>query len=149
VCAGRLGGRTGRSSCRPVHRVDHSSCLQDAELLQRRCAVVEPDLFGDLAVLDSQNGHSRKMHFPARAGGKRADEEVIEGRAGVRAAAFRSADNVVVLGDQVGCTSEIQVRTFFRRGAACSAPSRLVLSPTANTLRAFVGSDGARPSQEP
>src|SRR6266576_3147086 len=85
------------------------SCLQDAELLQRRCAVVEPDLFGDLAVLDAQNGRSRKAHFPARAGGKRADDEVIEGRPGMRAAAFPSADHVVALGDQVRRTPEIQV----------------------------------------
>ena len=54
------------------------------------------------------------MHLPAGRGGQRADEEVAERRAGVRAAALPLADDIIAFGDQVGGGAELQVR---KRGA--------------------------------
>ena len=50
-------------------RLEVLSCTQDAELLQRSRTIVQPDLLGDLAILHTQHGRSREVHFPA--GGRR------------------------------------------------------------------------------
>src|SRR5687768_5372637 len=76
------------------------SRAQDAELLQRGCSIVQPDFLGDLAVLHTKHGGSRESHFPAGGRGQRADEKVAEGRAGVRAAAFPAADDMVAFGNE-------------------------------------------------
>src|SRR2546429_3428016 len=43
---------------------DCSGRAQDVELLQGGRAVVQADLFRDLAVLDAEHGNSREAHFP-------------------------------------------------------------------------------------
>ena len=49
-------------------------------------------------------------HLAAGRGRQRADEEIAESRAGVRAAALPLADHVVALGDEVGRAAELEVR---------------------------------------
>ena len=64
-------------------------------------AIVQTDLLRDLAVLDPKHRRSGESHLPAGRRRQRPHEEVAEGRAGVRAAAFPAADHVVALGDEV------------------------------------------------
>src|SRR5215510_10011039 len=85
-------------------------CTQDAELLQRGGAVVQPDFLGDLAILHTQHGRSREVHFPAGGRRKRADQKVAEGGAGVRATPFPAADDMVTLGDEVCRAPKAEVR---------------------------------------
>jgi len=73
--------------------------LEEAELGERRDAVVETDLLEDLAVLETQNGRPGKVHLTAGRGRQRAHKEVLESRAGVRAAAFPLADDVIAFRD--------------------------------------------------
>src|SRR5262245_23566214 len=85
-------------------------CTQDAELLQRSRAVVQPDFLGDLAILHTQHGRSCEVHFPARGRRKRADQKVAEGGPGVRATPFPAADDIVTLGDEVCRAPKAEVR---------------------------------------
>src|ERR1700756_673364 len=69
--------------------------LEQAKLGECRDAVVEADLLDDLSVPQSQDRGAGEGHLPASRRGQRADQEVLESRAGVRAAAFPLADDVV------------------------------------------------------
>jgi hypothetical protein len=50
-----------------------------------------------------------EVHLSAGRGRQAADEEVVEGRTRMRAAAFPLADDIVALGDQVGGAPEVEV----------------------------------------
>src|SRR5215469_8443337 len=87
-----------------------SDGFPDTQLLKRRGPVVQPDFLGDFAVLDAQDGGSRKVHLPARRRRERADEEISESGSGVRTAALPSAHDIITLGDEIGGAPEVQVR---------------------------------------
>src|SRR5262249_42710388 len=81
----------------------------EAELPQDRDAVVEADFLGDKAILDLEDGGAGKAHRLAGGGWQRADRHVVERVAGMCAAAFPLADDVVALGDEIGGTPEVEV----------------------------------------
>src|SRR3979411_3420225 len=85
----------------------------EAELGERRDAVVETDLLDDLAALKTQDGGAREAYFQAGRGGVRADQEVAEGRAAVRSAALPLSDDIVAFSDQVRGAPEFEVRKRF------------------------------------
>src|SRR6266436_146355 len=103
-------GRAAQGAALRVTGCLRSNGLDEAELGERRDAIVETDLLDDLAVLETQDGGAGEVHFPAGRGRQRADQKVAEGRAGVRAAAFPLADDIVAFGDQVGGAPELEVR---------------------------------------
>src|SRR6267142_3895889 len=76
-----------------------SSGFQKAKLLERRDTIVETDLFRDLAILDTEYRCSGEPHLATGRRRKRADEEIAEGRSGVRAATLPPAHDVITLGD--------------------------------------------------
>src|SRR5205823_13513889 len=86
----RLVFANGQHNC---GRLAVLSRTQDAELLQRGCAIVQPDFLGHPAILHAYHGRSRESHLPARGRRKGADKKVAEGGAGVRAAPFPAADD--------------------------------------------------------
>src|SRR5262245_54886613 len=86
------------------------SCSQDAELLQRGCSIVQPDLLGDLTILHTKHGGSRESHFSAGGRRKRADDKVAESGAGMRAASFPAADDIIAFGDEIRHAPELEVR---------------------------------------
>jgi len=47
-----------------------AGCAGEAELQRRRNFIVQTDLLGDLAVLDTQNGGARESHLLAEAAGR-------------------------------------------------------------------------------
>ena len=90
----------------------HSDGFQDTQLLKRRGPVVQPDFLGDFAVLDAQDGGSRKVHLPARRRREGADEEISESGSGVRTAALPSPDDIITLGDH----GRYEIFKHWRRG---------------------------------
>ena len=76
-----------------------SNAAEQPELGQGGDPVIQADLLNDPAVPEPEDGHAGEMHLPARVGRQAAGEEVLEGRAGVGAAAFPLADDVVALGE--------------------------------------------------
>src|ERR1700720_420348 len=72
-----------------------SSRFQKATLLERRDAIVETDLFRDLAILDTEYGCPGEPHLATGCRRKRADEEIAERRPGVRAATLPPAHDVI------------------------------------------------------
>ena len=76
-----------------------SSGFQKAKLLERRDAIVETDLFRDLATLDTEYGCPGEPHLATGCRRERADEEIAERRPGVRAATLPPAHDVITLGD--------------------------------------------------
>src|SRR3954462_13163631 len=96
------------AECRPgdVGRAVRSGCAHEAELRQRRHAVVEADLLGDLAVLDAKDRRSGKPHLPAGARRERTLKKVTEGRAAVRATAHPTTDDEVAFRDEVRSARE-------------------------------------------
>ena len=86
-----------------------SGGLHEAELGQRRDAVVQADLFDDLSVLEAQHRRAGEVHLPTRRRRQSADQEVAERWAGVRAATFPAADHVVALSDEVRGAPEIEI----------------------------------------
>src|ERR1700754_2466438 len=87
-----------------------SPLLRDeAELPEGRDAVVEAELFGDLAVDDLDHGGPCELHLPARVRRQGADGEVVERGAGVGPAALPLPDHVVALGDEVGGRAEAEI----------------------------------------
>jgi hypothetical protein len=76
-----------------------SSGFQKTQLLERGDAIVETDLFRDLAILDTEYGCPGEPHFATGRRRKRADEEIAERRPGVRAATRPPAHDVITLGD--------------------------------------------------
>lgn len=63
-----------------------SGSLDYAELRKGCDAIVEADLFDDLALLETQNGGAGEAHLPAGRRRQRADQLVLECRTGMRAA---------------------------------------------------------------
>jgi hypothetical protein len=120
------------------------SCTQDAELLQRSCAIVQPDFLTDLAILQAKHGRSRESHFPAGGRRKGADKKVAEGGAGVRAAAFPAADHIVTLGDEVCHTPKLEVRECRRNSVmnvfTSSRPRRGACSEYCNRMSGALSS---------
>src|SRR5258708_25203987 len=84
--------------------------LDEAELRQRRNAVVETDFRGDHAVLDLENGRAREPHLAARVGGERSHQEVAEGGTGMRAATPPPAADGIAPGDQGRSAPECAIR---------------------------------------
>src|SRR5215471_8734979 len=76
-----------------------SSGFQKAKLLERRDAIVETDLFCDLATLDTEYACPGESHFATGRRRKRADQEIAERSPGVRAATLPPAYDVITLGD--------------------------------------------------
>src|ERR1700720_3450781 len=76
-----------------------SSGFQKAKLLERRDAIVETDLFRNLAILDTEYGCPGEPHLATGCRRKRAEEEIAERRPGVRAATLPPAHDVITLGD--------------------------------------------------
>src|SRR4029077_6804522 len=62
-----------------------------------------------LPSLSLEDGDAGEVHLPARVGGQAAGEEILEGRAGMGAATFPLADDVVALGYEVGRAPEVQI----------------------------------------
>lgn len=94
--------------------------LDQTKLLEGGYAVVQSDLLGNLAVFNAEHRRSREVHFPPRRGAKRSDEEIAERWAGVRAAAFPAADDIVALRNEVGCAPEIEIgERFAKAGHKC------------------------------
>jgi hypothetical protein len=85
----------------------------DAELDQRGHAVVEPDFLDDLAFDNLQDRNSSEMHVVAGCGWQAADQEIVEGRTGVRAASFPLTDYIITFGNQFRRTSEIEIGRGF------------------------------------
>jgi hypothetical protein len=81
----RRRGDTGRAV--------RSDCAHEAELRQRRHAIVQADLFCDLAVFDTKDCRSGEPHLPARARRERTLKKVTERRAGVCATANPTTDD--------------------------------------------------------
>src|SRR5262249_39553023 len=81
--------------------------LEKPKLGERRDPVVEADLLDDLTVPQTQDRGAGEVHLPPRRRGQRAGQEILEGRAGMRAAALPLADDVVALGDQVRRAPEL------------------------------------------
>ena len=79
------------------------------QLGQRGDPVIETDFLDYLAVPELEDGDAGEVHLPARVGGQAAGEEILEGRAGMGAATFPLADDVVALGDEVGRAPEVQI----------------------------------------
>ena len=73
----------------------------EAKLLQRFHAIVQPDLFGDLSVLETQYRRSTEVHFATRRRRQRPNEEITKRGTGMRPAAFPAANDVVAFGDQI------------------------------------------------
>jgi len=82
----------------------------EAQLLEGGDAVVETDLLGDQPVFDLDHGGAGELHPLARARRQGSDGDVVEGVAGMRAAALPLADDVVALGDEIGRSLEPEVR---------------------------------------
>src|SRR4051812_17454841 len=100
-----------------IGRAVRSGCAYEAELRQRRHAVVQADLLCDLAVFDTKDGRSGKPHLPARARRERTLKKVTEGRAHVRATADPTTDDVVAFGDELRSACETQIgERFAERG---------------------------------
>src|SRR5260221_4544770 len=55
-----------------------SGSLHKTELRQRRHAIVQTDLFNDLAVFEAKHGRAGEAHLPAGRCGRRSDEAVAE-----------------------------------------------------------------------
>src|ERR1700676_890102 len=87
-----------------------SGGLQQTELRERGHAVVETDLFDDSAILETQHRRAGETHLAAGRRRQRADQEVAEGRTGMRTATFPATDDIVAFGDQVRGAPEVQVR---------------------------------------
>jgi hypothetical protein len=81
-----------------------------AQLLQDRHAVVQPDFLGDQAVLDLEHRRAGEPHRLTGVGLREPTERQV-GRwaAGVRPAADPLTDDVVALGDQVRGAAEREV----------------------------------------
>ena len=94
---------------RPGHARLVDGC-DESELLEGGHAIIEANLFHDLAVVEPQHGRAGKMHCPARRGRQRAKQKITERRPRVGAAAFPPPDHIVALSDQVGCALEVKVR---------------------------------------
>ena len=77
-------------------------------------AIVQTDFLRDLAVFDPKHRRSRELHLPARRRWQRPHEEIAEGRAGVRAAAFPASNHIVALGNEVRRAREREVRERLR-----------------------------------
>src|SRR5258708_14593887 len=90
-----------------------SDCAYKAELLEGGHAIVQPDLLRDLAVFNPKHRRPGESHLSTGRRRQRPDEEVAEGRAVVRAAAFPAADHIVALGDEVRSAPEVEVRERF------------------------------------
>src|SRR3984957_8974014 len=86
-----------------------SSGPEQAELGERGDAVVEADLFRDLAVNHLQDCRAGEAHLAAAGGGKAAYKKVVEGRTGVGSASPPLADDRVAFGDEVRGPPEVEV----------------------------------------
>src|SRR3984893_18006758 len=95
---------------RELDTQDLSGGFQEAELRERGNAVVKADLLQDFAVLDLENGCTSKVHFAARRGWQRSDEEIPECRPGMGTAPFPLPDDIVAFSKQKGCPPEIEIR---------------------------------------
>src|SRR5262249_56698551 len=83
--------------------------LDQPKLVQRGQAIVEADFLDDLAVDHFQHCGAGEVHLPAGRSGETADQEVIEGRTGMRATTFPLTDDVVALGDKIRRAPEIEI----------------------------------------
>jgi hypothetical protein len=101
----RRRGDTGRAV--------RSDCAHEAELRQRRHAIVQADLFCDLAVFDTKDCRSGEPHLPARARRERTLKKVTERRAGVCATANSTTDDVVAFRDEIRRARETQIGERF------------------------------------
>ena len=63
----------------------------------------------DPAIVDANHGRAGEAHLAARRRRQRADEEIIEGRPGMCAATDPAADDMVALGDEIGCAAEAEI----------------------------------------
>src|SRR4029450_2135378 len=87
ACRAMLAGHAlGINTC--AGRTPRSGDANQAELLERRDAVVQPHFLDDPAVLHLQYGRARELHLPSRVRRQPADQEVAEGRAAVGAGAL-------------------------------------------------------------
>src|ERR1700681_4287237 len=87
-----------------------SRLRNQSKLLEHGDAIVQTQLFGKQAVLNFEDGDAGEVDLLARVGRQRADRNVVESRAGMRAATFPLSDHIVTLTEQLGRTPEVQVR---------------------------------------
>src|SRR5258708_22036225 len=122
-CVSGNEGDSDRSHCQtdissgPCFRSDHA---YEAELLGGVHSIIQTDLLHDLAVLNPKHRRPGESHRSAGCRWQRPDEEVAEGRAGVRAATFPATNHIVALGDEVRSAPEVEVRERFTQpGPKC------------------------------
>ena len=72
-------------------------CCDESELLEGSHAIIEADLFNDLAVFEPQHGRAGEMHLPASRCRQRAEKKITESRTCVDAAAFPTPDHIDLL----------------------------------------------------
>src|ERR1700680_4098814 len=82
--------RRTRSLALPAVRLTTlgSRLRNQSKLLESGDAIVQAQLFGNQAVFNFKDRDTGEVDLSARVGRQRADRNVVEGRAGVRAATF-------------------------------------------------------------
>src|SRR6202046_3629314 len=100
VCAGLIG-------LTAQHR---SGGFKQPKLSQCSHAIIETDLLTDLSIDHLQHRGAGEMHLAPGRCRKAADQEILERRTRVGAAAFPLADDVIALRDQVCGAPEVEVR---------------------------------------
>jgi hypothetical protein len=95
---------------RPSHRLDGGD---EAKLLQRFHAIVEPDLFDDLSVLETQYRRSSEVHLATCRHRQRPNEEIAKRGTGMCAAAFPAANDVVAFGDRSAMPQKLRSEKAF------------------------------------
>src|ERR1700680_1652439 len=91
---------------RPSRRLDGGD---EAKLLQRFHAIVEPDLFDDLSALETQYRRSSEVHLATCRHRQRPNEEIARRGTGMCAAAFPATNDVVAFGDQIRGAPEVEI----------------------------------------
>src|ERR1700761_8694265 len=106
--------------------------VNQAELRERRNAVVKSDLLSNLAVLNPQYCGSGDMHLVTRGSGQQTNEKVAERGTCVRAPTLPTSDDMIALRYEAGSAPEIEVR----KGLSKMGHERLDVSmPTAGRVQ--------------
>ena len=90
--------------------LERSNGTNETQLREGGYAVIQPDLFDDLAVFEAKHGRSRETHFATGGGRQGTGEKVAKCGAGVRTSSLPATDYVIAFGAEVGSSPEIEVR---------------------------------------
>ncbi|HLZ59655.1 MAG TPA: hypothetical protein VKR06_22120 [Ktedonosporobacter sp.] len=113
--SGSNGLRAAAKRISAAARVARSDGTSEAKLLEGGHAIVQTNFLYDLAVFNPKHRCAGESHLSASGGFQRSNEEVVEGRTGVRAAAFPATNHILTLGNQVSRAPEVEVRKRFTR----------------------------------